>query len=189
MIKLLAHIYLNNADIISIFKFLRILLYINIGLYLMAKYLIWGFFNTKLTNDLNAGLDFVRIVLESIKALLGAELSFNTESVEPPCRDLAGDPGEVHADQGRHHVVPDRPTTEAPHHRVQVLEDRRDDVLWAHHQALLDHGDGRQLHQARHGDQSVSESPGLAGRPELVGTDVQLVEPVKRKISRVVRSL
>ena len=183
----MAHIYLDITDTISVFKFfLKNLSCIsntcntckheNVNMETTSQDI--GKINLQSSN---AGLYFVRVVLKGIEALVRAQLSFNAERGQSPGRDLSGDPGEVHADQGSHHVVPDRPPTQTPHDGVQVVEQLGRDVLGAHLEPLLDHRHGGQLHQAGHGAQSVPHSPGLSGGPELVGTQLQTLQSVNIK--------
>ena len=49
-------------------------------------------------------------------------------------------------------------------------------VLRAHLEAPPHHSGGTELRQTGHGAQTVSESPGLAGREETVGTHLQTVQ-------------
>ena len=183
----MAHIYLDITDTISVFKFfLKNLSCIsntcntckheNVNMETTSQDI--GKINLQSSN---AGLYFVRVVLKGIEALVRAQLSFNAERGQTPSRDLFGDPGEVHADQGSHHVVPDRPPAQTPHDGVQVVEQLGGDVLGAHLEPLLDHRHGGQLHQAGHGAQSVPHSPGLSGGPELVGTQLQTLQSVNIK--------
>ena len=121
-------------------------------------------------------LESIRVVFENVEALSGAELGLNTDSTETTGRDLVGDPGEVHVDQGGDDVVPDRFPTETPHHGVQVVEELRGDVLGSHRQPPLHHRGGAELRQAGHGAQAVPESAGLCAGEETVGAHLQAVQ-------------
>ena len=116
-----------------------------------------------------ASLESIRVVFENIETLCRAELGLDTDSAEASGRDLVGDPGEVHVDECRDDVVPDRLATQTSHHRVQVVQELRGDVLRPHLHPLLHHRHGAELHQAGHRAQAVPQSTGIGARKETVG--------------------
>ena len=137
-----------------------------------------------------ASLESIRVVFENIETLCRAELGLDTDSAEASGRDLVGDPGEVHVDQGGDDVVPDGLPTETSHHGVQVVEELRADVLRPHLQPQPHHRPGTELRQTGHRAQSVPQSPGLGGREETVSAHLQTVqsEIIKVQHSKVARS-
>ena len=123
-----------------------------------------------------ATLESIRVVFENVETLGGAELGLNADSTETPGRDLVGDPGEVHGDEGCDDVVPDRFPTQTSHHGVQVVQQLRGHVLGSHLQPPLHHRRGAELRQAGHRAQTVPESASLCAGAETVGTHLQAVQ-------------
>ena len=117
-----------------------------------------------LMNDIS---ESVRVVHEILKALVWAELGLNTDRVQPP-RDLVGDPGEDHGDQGHSDIGPDRLPAQTPHPRVQVREEGGVDILLRDQDSPPDQVHRGELHQRGDGRQAVPENPGLSGGVECV---------------------
>ena len=94
-------------------------------------------------------------------------MGLNTDRVQAP-RDLVGDPGEDHGDQGHSDVGPDWLPAQTPHPRVQVREEGRVDILLRDLDPPPDQVHCGELHQRGDGRQAVPEYPGLCGGVERV---------------------